>query len=80
MTTPTERPALVWSCMADGPHIWQVTYEDEVVEETSCTRQRGHTQEHQWFSDDGSVRVTWYDEWKLGEGEWRKDMADDDTD
>lgn len=58
------------SCMADGPNF--LLDDDGNVEETSCTRQQGHTMEHQWWSDDGSVRVTWFDNWKLGEGDWRQ--------
>jgi len=29
---------------------------------------------HHWMSDDGSVRVKWEDEWKLGSGAWRGDV------
>lgn len=73
----SEKPKLVLGCMADGPHLWQVSDEDEIFQKISCTRQKGHSQEHQWFSDDGSVRVTWFDEWWLGEGAWRQELSDE---
>lgn len=47
--------------MKTGPSF--LDYEDEV--QTSCTRQNGHTLQHEWWSEDGSIRLTWWDEFSF---------------
>ena len=27
---------------------------------------------HRWYGDDGTVKVEWADDWKLGTGRWRE--------
>ena len=58
-------------CMAEGP---TVMVDDDFALDTSCQRQKGHSHEHRFFSDDGSVLIRWDDEWSFAEGEWRRFM------
>lgn len=66
MMTP---PRLVFACNVDGPSLIDDQTGDE--HQISCNRQRGHTLQHEWWNDDGSVRVTWWDDYVLGDGRWR---------
>ena len=70
---PVPKPKWVLSCMSDGP---SVLFPDDELADTSCQRQKGHTHEHRWFSDDGSVIIRWEDEWSFAEGEWRRHLDD----
>ena len=58
----------VFSCMHSGPSI---LFPDDEYVCVSCERHKGHTHEHRWFSDDGSVVIRWEDEWSFAEGKWR---------
>lgn len=54
--------------MAEGPSV--LSPDDELAD-TSCLRKKGHTHEHQWYSDDGSVLMRWDDDWSLDDADWR---------
>lgn len=71
----SDKPKWVMGCMREGP---TVLFSDDELADTSCTRQRGHSHEHQWWSDDGSVVIRWEDQWSFGPAEWRVEVDDDE--
>lgn len=70
----TTKTKWVLSCMHNGP---SVMFPDDELADLSCTKQRGHTGQHHWWSDDGTVEVRWEDDWSFAEGEWRQEIADE---
>jgi len=59
-------------CGAEGPTFQTGATAEE---RTFCTRQRGHTLQHEWWNDDGSIRLTWWDGYVFGDGRWRQQVA-----
>lgn len=62
------KPKFVFTCMKEGP---TVLFPDDELADTTCAQQKGHSHEHQWWSDDGTVVIRWEDEWSFAEAEWR---------
>jgi len=50
--------------------------DDELVD-VSCTKQKGHTGQHHWWSDDGTVEIRWENDWSFAEGKWRQEIFDE---
>lgn len=66
----SDTTTMIMNCMNTGPNIGE---EGEVV---SCGLPKGHysgSSWHQWWNDDGTVRMAWADDWVLGEGRWRNE-------
>lgn len=58
----SDLPKFVFTCMKEGP---TVLFPDDELADTTCTRQKGHSHQHQWWSDDGTVVIRWEDEWSF---------------
>lgn len=63
------KTTFVMTCMEPGPMF----YDGDDTIETSCRRQEGHTQEHEWWNDEGDIRLTWREGWHFAPGSWRED-------
>lgn len=70
----SDKLTFVLVCSAMGPDIM---FPDDELVTIACERNQGHTQEHRWHSDDGSVVVRWEDEWSLDDGQWRQEVPDE---
>ena len=64
------RSKLLWLCMSEGP---EVLYPDDELAETSCVKTADHEGAHDWWSDDGSVTISWVNDWSFEPIPWEED-------